>query len=126
MGFCPRRLVQVVEEMGVWYAMNESDNLFRRTWGEGVFGSFSFSGTFVSIFFMGLRVTLALAYGYCSPLTQDLVFYIAFAVFVIPLIILYTVLRAIFTMALYAYAKSRKLPSGFTSKHFEGVFTLGV
>ena len=72
---------------------------------------------------MGLGVTLALAYGYCSPLTQDLVFYIAFAVFVIPLIILYTVLRAVFTMALYAYAKSRKLPSGFTSEHFEGVFT---
>jgi hypothetical protein len=116
----------IVEEMGVWDAMNESDNLFRRTWGESVFGSFSFSGTFVSIFFMGFGVILALAYGYYSPLTQELVFYIALAVFIIPLIILYTVLRAIFTMALYTYAKSGKLPSGFTSEYFEGVFTLGV
>lgn len=118
--------LMIIEERGVWDAVNESDALFRRTWGKSVFGSFSFVGTFTSIFLMGSGVILALAYGYYSLPTQDIVFFSAFSFFVILLFILYAVLRAIFVMALYTYAKAIKLPSGFISEYFEGVFTLGV
>ena len=112
--------VLVFEEKGVADAIKESWGLFKRTWGENVIGQISLALPFVAIGALVIVAAVAVA------LVGNPVLAVAALVVAIILIaalgIVYTALHGIFVAALYVYAQSGEVPSGFQRGLVEGAF----
>jgi hypothetical protein len=112
--------VLVFEEKGVADAIKESWALFKRTWGENVIGQISLALPFVAIGALVIVAAVAVA------LVGNPVLAVAALVVAIILIaalgIVYTALHGIFVAALYVYAQSGEVPSGFQRGLVEGAF----
>lgn len=112
--------VLVLEDKGVVDATKESIALFRKTWGESVVGSISIGVIFGAIIVVGLLgVFGALVAG------STAVIILAIALFVILLAVVSvvaSVMQGIFVTALYTYAKTGTVPTGFGKGVIENAF----
>src|SRR5271157_872637 len=100
--------VLAFEDKGVFSAMKESLELFKKTWGESVVGTISISLIFAAIGFVGLLLVLGTLF-----IESTTLFFVALALFIVliaVLAILASAMQGIFTVALYTYAKTGSVP----------------
>jgi hypothetical protein len=112
--------VLAFEDKGVFAAMKESLELFKKTWGESVVGTLSISLIFAVVGFVGLILVLGTLF-----IGDTTLFFIALALFIVliaVLAILASAMQGIFTVALYMYAKTGKAPGILPPGVIEGAF----
>jgi len=112
--------VLVLEDKGVVDATKESVALFRKTWGESVVGSVSIGVIFGAIMVVGLLGVLA------ALVTRSItVMILACALFILLITVVSVVasaMQGIFVTALYTYAKTGNVPTGFGKGVLENAF----
>ncbi len=101
----------VVEKKGPWEAFSESTEMLKKTWGENLisgvsFGLISIVLVIPAIIIMLIVTTMA-GPGFGMPVIITMIFYF------IMVSMLVSVLKTIFQVALYQYAKTNQVPSGF-------------
>ncbi|MGA7628820.1 DUF6159 family protein [Methanoregula sp.] len=112
--------VLAFEDKGVFDAMKESLELFKKTWGESVVGTLSISLIFAVVGFVGLILVIGTLF-----IGDTTLFYIALALFIVliaVLAILASAMQGIFTVALYMYAKTGSAPGILPPGVIEGAF----
>ncbi|MFA5236787.1 MAG: DUF6159 family protein [Methanoregula sp.] len=112
--------VLAFEDKGVFSAMKESLELFKKTWGESVVGTISITLIFAAIGIVGLLLVLGTLF-----IGNATLFMIALALFIVlvaVLAILASAMQGIFTVALYTYAKTGSAPGIFAPGVVEGAF----
>jgi len=112
--------VLVIEDKGVFDAIRESWELFRKTWGENVVGQVSLAVVFCIPAFVGVLVVFA------TLLTGNMALFAvaiaSFAIMLVVLVIIFSALNGIFVAALYRYAKSGTVPSALSPGLVQGAF----
>ena len=112
--------VLVLENKGVVDATKESIALFRKTWGESVVGSVSIGVIFGAIMIVGLLGVFA------AFLTRSItVMILSVGLFIVLLAVVSVVasaMQGIFVTALYTYAKTGNVPTGFGKGVIENAF----
>lgn len=108
--------VILFEDRGILDSVGRSADLFRKTWGEQVAGSFGFG-------VLNLLLALpALAMAFLIwPLDRPAAIIVA-TVYLLILAVVLAAMRSVFTVALYRYAASGEVPAGFTAEMIEGAF----
>jgi len=113
--------VLILEDKGVVDAIRESVALFRKTWGESVVGSVSIGLIFGAIVVVGLLGVFA-----ALLFTRSLgVMILAVGLFIVLLAVVSVVasaMQGIFVTALYTYAKTGNVPTGFGKGVLENAF----
>ncbi|MFA6363278.1 DUF6159 family protein [Methanoregula sp.] len=112
--------VLAFEDKGVFSAMKESVELFKKTWGESVVGTISITLIFAAIGIVGLLLVLGTLF-----IGNSTLFMVALALFIVliaVLAILSSAMQGIFTVALYTYAKTGSAPGIFGPGVVEGAF----
>jgi hypothetical protein len=112
--------VLAFEDKGVFSAMKESVELFKKTWGESVVGTISITLIFAAIGIVGLLLLIGTLF--IGNTTLFLVALALFIVLVAVLAILASAMQGIFTVALYTYAKTGSAPGIFAPGVVEGAF----
>lgn len=103
--------VLVNENLGPYDAVAESVNLLKKTWGEGLIGTFSFGLIF---FVLSLPACLAFGMGFWEGKGMLAVaLFVTAVVYLIVLSIFQSALQGIFQSALYQYARFGRVPDGF-------------
>lgn len=103
--------ILVNENKGPFDALSGSVSLLKKTWGEGLIGTFSFGLVFTLMSLPVVFIVGVGAYSGNSPLTLALMIIAAF--YLIALSVVQAALSGIFQAALYQFAHSGKVPSGF-------------
>jgi hypothetical protein len=103
--------ILVIENKNPFTALQESTSLLKRTWGEQLVSSFSFSGIFfllalpaIGLIILGITIGSGIALCACVGLA---------VVYFILLSLIQSALQAIFQTALYLYARDGVVPQGF-------------
>ena len=112
--------VLAFEDKGVFSAMKESLELFKKTWGESVVGTISITLIFAAIGIVGLLLVIGTLF-----IGNSTLFMVALALFIVlvaVLAILSSAMQGIFTVALYTYAKTGSAPGIFGPGIVEGAF----
>jgi hypothetical protein len=112
--------VLAFEDKGVFSAMKESLELFKKTWGESVVGTISITLIFAAIGIVGLLLLIGTLF-----IGNTTLFFVALALFIVlvaVLAILASAMQGIFTVALYTYAKTGSAPGIFAPGVVEGAF----
>ncbi|ABS55160.1 hypothetical protein Mboo_0642 [Methanoregula boonei 6A8] len=112
--------VLAFEDKGVFAAMKESLELFKKTWGESVVGTISITLVFAAVGFVG--VLLFLATLFIGNPTLIIAALVLLLVLIVVLAILASAMQGIFTVALYTYAKTGSAPGVFPPGSVEGAF----
>ncbi|MBI2545730.1 hypothetical protein HYV81_00975 [Candidatus Woesearchaeota archaeon] len=110
--------VMIFENLGVFASIKRSGQLFKNTWGESVIGQFSIGLLFGFVILLSVFAFVGAVFLGAFAGTAVLVTGITIVgiVFVLSML-LSSVLQSIYLTALYTYASSKKMPSGF-SKEF--------
>lgn len=113
--------VLLFENKGVFSSVKRSGEIFKKTWGESVVGTFSIGALFVVGFLIGLGlIFLALLSGIF------VLFAVVFVLVFIFWIVLYLItdaLNGIYVTALYNYATKKKIPKGFSKEFIKNAFS---
>ena len=112
--------VLAFEDKGVFAAMKESASLFKKTWGESVVGTISITLIFAAVGIVGFLLLLGTLF-----IGNTTLFLAALALFIVllaVLAILSSAMQAIFTVALYTYAKTGAAPKVFGPGVVENAF----
>jgi hypothetical protein len=112
--------VLAFEDKGVFAAMKESASLFKKTWGESVVGTISITLIFAAVGVVGFLLLLGTLF-----IGNTVLFLAALALFIVLiaiLAILSSAMQAIFTVALYTYAKTGAAPKVFGPGVVENAF----
>lgn len=105
-------------------AIRESAGLFKQTWGEQVAGNIGMGWAFGLLSFgvIGVGVLMMFALGSIAPvLVLPVVVMMGFSLLIIALVA--SALKGVYSAALYKYAVSGEVPSGFDARLFEQAFT---
>jgi hypothetical protein len=103
--------ILVNENKGPFSALGNSVELLKKTWGEGLIGTFSFGLVFS---LMSLPVVFVVAAGAYSGKGMLMLFLLAAgAVYLVVLSVFQSALQGIFQAALYQFARFGNVPSGF-------------
>lgn len=103
--------ILVNENKGPFEALSGSVMLLKKTWGEGLIGTFSFGLIFA---LMSLPVVLLVGAGvYSGKGMLTMVLMITAAFYLVALSVLQAALSGIFQAALYQFARFGKIPPGF-------------
>lgn len=103
--------VMVIEDRGVLPALRESWALFKRTWGENVIGQFALGLVF---FLAGLFGAACVVLAFLSGSQEMFILAVGlFLLFVAVMAVFYATLSGIYTVVLYSYARTGKIPEGF-------------
>ena len=109
--------VLAANDVGPVEALTQSGQLISETWGEEVAGSFSFGLIFTVLAIPGIALPFALNKNFGSPgLISGLTLMAIYWVF---LAIVSATVQGIFNAALYRYAKTGEVSSGFDSSDFK-------
>ncbi|MBN1547276.1 MAG: hypothetical protein JW902_11500 [Syntrophaceae bacterium] len=103
--------ILVSENKGPFSALGDSVALLKRTWGEGLIGTFSFGLVFTLMSMPVVFVVAAGAYSGKGALTLFLI--AAAAVYLVVLSVFQSALQGIFQAALYQFARFGNVPLGF-------------
>ena len=112
--------VLVIEDKGVFESIKESLSLIRKTWGESIIGAGGMAVVFVVIGILGGLCVLGTLF-----LGIELLFYAAFALFLLMIVVLavvYSAMQGIFVTALYTYAMTGTVPAAFNRDIIENAF----
>ena len=115
--------VLVTRDVDPVSAIRESADLFKRTWGEQVVGNVGMGWVFglVSVAVVITGVLLMVALGNIAPvLILPVLVGVGFSLLTIALI--GSALKGVYSAALYKYAVSGEVPSGFDPRLFEQAF----
>jgi len=103
--------ILVTEGIGPIAALKESASLLKSSWGEQLIGNFSFGLVF---FLLSLPAFLVIGLSVHAGFSFWMLVFILLAVeYLILLALIQSTLQAIFQAAVYAYARSGRLPDGF-------------
>lgn len=109
----------VIGRKNVTESFKESAALIRKTWGEALIMNFGLGIFFALVFFAYSALSIGVIV--LIPLPEIMILVgILYVVFFITFWIILATLNAIFTLALYEYASTGKVPQGFTPKLIEG------
>lgn len=103
--------ILVNENKDPFDALSDSVSLLKKTWGEGLIGTFSFGLVFTLMSLPVVFIIGAGVYSGSGPLTLTLMIIAAF--YIIALSVVQASLSGIFQAALYQFARFGKVPSGF-------------
>jgi len=103
--------ILVIENKDPYYAFGDSVKLLKKTWGEGLIGTFSFGLVFTLMSLPVVFVVAAGAYSGNGLLTLTLIG--AAAVYLVVLSVFQSALQGIFQAALYQFARLGNVPDGF-------------
>ncbi len=113
--------VLILEDKGVFDSLKESLAMIKKTWGESMVGSASIALIFVVIGIIGVLCVGATMF--FSPLKMLFLPVLAlFLLLVIILAVVYSAMQGIFVTALYMYAKTGTVPSGFNPDQIKNAF----
>jgi len=109
--------ILVNENKGPFSALGDSVELLKKTWGEGLLGTFSFGLVFT---LMSLpAVLVVMAGGYSGKGLLALVLLAAAAVYLVVLSVFQSALQGIFQAALYQFARFGHVPWGFREEQLQ-------
>jgi hypothetical protein len=109
----------IIGQKTVTESFKESAALIRKTWGEALIMNFGL-GIFFTLVFFGYTA-LSIGMIILAPITEMIILVgILYIVFFVAFWIILATLNAIFTLALYEYASTGKVPKGFTPALIEG------
>ena len=112
--------VLVLEDKGVVASMKESVALFKKTWGESVVGSVSIGVIFGVIVLVGLLGVFAALF---TRSITVMILGVAFFILLIAVVsVVASAMQGIFVTALYTYAKTGNVPTGFGKGVLENAF----
>jgi hypothetical protein len=112
--------VLVLEDKGVVASMKESVALFKKTWGESVVGSVSIGVIFGAIVLVGLLGVFAALF---TRSITVMILGVAFFILLIAVVsVVASAMQGIFVTALYTYAKTGNVPTGFGKGVLENAF----
>lgn len=103
--------ILVNENKGPFSALGDSVELLKKTWGEGLIGTFSFGLVFTLMSLPALFIAAAGAYSGKGMLT--LILLAGGAVYLVLLSVFQSALQGIFQAALYQFARFGNVPWGF-------------
>lgn len=103
--------ILVNENKDPFCALGDSVKLLKKTWGEGLFGTFSFGLVFTVMSLPVLLIAGAGAYSGRGILAVTLIG--AAAVYLVALSVFQSALQGIFQAALYQFARYGRVPDGF-------------
>jgi hypothetical protein len=112
--------VLVLEDKGVVAAMKESGTLFKKTWGETVVGSISIGVIFGAVMIVGLLGVLAAFF--IGSITVMILAVVLFVMILAVVAVISSAMQGIFVTALYSYAKTGNVPTGFGKGVLENAF----
>jgi len=121
--------VMIFEERGVTEAIGRSVYLFTKTWGPTVVGRFSIG----LIFLINVLVSAGLGFGLSflylvffpfQTMVPIVILWLLLILYVIVVGLIVSVLGGIFNIALYHYASTGQIPSGFTEKTIKSAYSL--
>ncbi|HKI47520.1 MAG TPA: DUF6159 family protein [Balneolales bacterium] len=108
----------VVEKKGPWEAFSESTKLLKKTWGENLISGVSFGLISIILVIPAIIIMLIITSmagpGFGLPVIITVIFYF------IMVSMLVSVLKTIFQVALYQYARTNRVPSGFDETDLPG------
>ena len=107
--------VMIFENLSVPHSIKKSGYLFKKTWGEKVFGQFSISLFFLFLVLIGVSILSVLFF------KTDL-FTILLIAYLVILEIIISGLNVIFATALYIYASTGKIPPAFSPEVIKNAF----
>lgn len=114
----------IIGEKSVTESFKESAAMIRKTWGETIIVNLG-----VGLFFMALTfVAAAVCIGFMVIVPELAMFIIMGALFVIFIVLMSIVssaLNTIFKLALYEYARTGKVPTGFSPELIENAIKVG-
>ena len=116
--------VMIFENKGIIDSIKRSSEIFRNTWGESVIGQFGMGFFFFVLVLCSVAVSLFLGFLTSSVIGVSGIV-IGIAVFVtlfVMIILLSSVLNTIYVTALYTYATTRKIPSGFSKEFIQNAY----
>ncbi len=115
--------VLVTNDLDPVSAIRQSGSLFRQTWGEQVVGNIGMGWAF-GLMFVGVTLVFGALmglFGSVAPiLTLPLV--VGLGLSWLTLALVSSALKGVYSAALYKYALSGEVPSGFDRRHFESAF----
>lgn len=109
--------VLAANDVGPVEALTQSGQLISETWGEEVVGSFSFSLIFMILAIPGIALPFALGRNFGSA--GQISGVILMAIYWVFLAITSATVQGIFNAALYRYAKTGEVSSGFDTSDFK-------
>jgi len=112
----------VVEKTNPLFALERSQDLMRRTWGEQVIGNFSFGLIFTLFALPVLPFMLILNRIWGTP--SCLPVFVGGIVYLITLGIFQSALQTIFNAVMYVFARDGKVPEGFSVGQLKGVMQI--
>lgn len=117
--------VMVFEDVNPFKAIKESGALFKKTWGERFIAHFALGLVIFVLFIVPVVILLIIAFLISLAMNSFIIWFVAGAIILLYLLalgILSTTLQGIFQTALYIYAKTGKVPNGFTPEVVSGAF----
>ncbi len=113
--------ILVLEDRPIGQAIRESGSLFKKTWGESVIGQLSMGLIF---FLLGLLGVIPIILAFLVQSVPLMIFMVMIALlYWVGLSIVSASLGGIFLTALYLYARTGKVPAGFSPELIERAFT---
>ncbi len=114
----------IIGQKTVKESFKESATLIRKTWGEALIMNFGLGIFFALVFFAYSALSIGIVV--LVPIVE-MVFLVGilYIIFFIGFWIILATLNAIFTLALYEYASTGKVPQGFTKELIEGAVKRG-
>lgn len=103
----------VIGQTSIKGSFKESAAIIRKTWGEAIIVNFGVGLFFALMGFLGFALSVGIIV--VAPVSEIMVLVaVLLVLYIIALSILSSTLAAIFKLALYEYAKTGKIPQGFT------------
>ncbi len=114
--------VMVIEKRGVWESISKSGSLFKKTWGENVIGQIHIGLIFLLLALLGLTLpAIGLMTGNTTLIISSAA---AMSLYWVFLGIINSSLDGIFRTALYEYATTGAIPSGFSEDTIRNAYKI--
>jgi hypothetical protein len=112
--------ILILEDKGVFASLGESFALIKKTWGESIVGSVGIAIVFVAIGAIaafGVVATL-----FIGSMVVSGAALVLFIILIVVLAVIYSAMQGIYVTALYTYAKTGTVPSGFHPDLIQNAF----
>lgn len=113
----------VYNNLGPFAAIKRSVEVLKKTWGESLVRYYGLGLIELVFFIMGIIMTIALVFvlSMMGPVGTVVAIAVA-ALYFLSVILIFSVMNAVFNTALYEYADTGKIPEGYSKEMMEGAF----
>jgi hypothetical protein len=113
----------VYNDLGPFSAIKNSIDVLKKTWGESLVRMFSLGIMQFLFYVVGIAAFIGLLFVLPTDGIVVVGLIILAVLYLVAVTLVFSVMNAIFNTALYAYAKTGKVPSGFSNDAIQGAFT---